>query len=485
MFLLLILLGMAACREGAYAEELDFMVSEKITMAADGSSPQLQISQLMIENNTAATYLEVDEIAVGPMTETWALVPESTDFVNLASDSCQVSLSAEDHDFSNGAYYPQDLQISPGNQIEVFLSGKTGAVTDALEDVCIGSLTVTVSPAGMAVPKGCTYKIYKTGETRNPGDLMPPTAGKNDTFTTGDYKYTMDAAGWKVAVLDKTKAKYEAIRSFIADFPVYNMDGTFRACSQMVRSPEIPASVTEMDYTFYNCKLLELAPELPPNVRELSSTFYGCAKLSLPPEIPDGVTKMDFTFSSCSALTCPPDLPDSVTNLSSAFSNCPLLAEAPEIPYGVTTMKSTFQNCKALLYPPELPETVTDLYYSFYGCKNLLEAPQLPQGAENLNGMFYMCSKITDAPVIPPSAVNVGYMFFNCSSLTGTITIHAEPKEYNLFLAGTGNALVIDGSCSDEMKALLAATATNGNVTWIPAAVYDEIMEVNPDEVSI
>lgn len=459
LFLLLLPLGMAACSEGAYADELDFTVSERITMTADGSRPELMISGLMIENHSDETYIGVDRIEVTDIPQGWNLVPESTDFVNLACNSRQISLSTENHDFFHGAYCPASLQITPGTSESVQLSGKTGAVTAAVEDLYIGNLTVTVSLAGTAVPEGCTYKIYKSGEVRNPGDLMPAAASRYDVFTTADYTYKMGTAGWELSVKNVTQTEYEPIYSSIAGADVCNMNLTFKGCSQMVRSPEIPAGVTAM-----------------------YSTYYGCTMLEEVPVLPQGITKLEYTFQNCKSLREAPVIPASVTDMTSAFCNCPLLTEAPEIPYGVTILKCTFQSCKGLTQAPAIPDTVTNLYYTFYGCSSLAAAPEIPYGAEDMTGTFYSCKALTQAPEIPATVTNLNYTFFSCSQLTGILMIHGEPAVYNNFLTGTSKEILIDGTCSDEIKALLAATANKGNVTWVPSAAQDESEGMIADE---
>lgn len=459
LFLLLLPLGMAACSEGAYAGELDFTVSERVTMTADGRRPELMISGLMIENHSNEAYIGVDRIEVTDMPEDWSLVPENTDFVNLASNSHQISLSAESHDFFHGAYCPASLRITPGTSASVQLSGKTGAVTAAVEDLYIGNLTVTVSLAGTAVPEGCTYKIYKSGEVRNPGELMPAAAARFDVFTTADYTYKMGAEGWELSVKDVTQTEYEAIYPSVAGADVCSMNLTFKGCSQMVRSPEIPVGVTSMNYTYYGCTMLEEAPVLP-----------------------QGITELEYTFQNCKSLREAPEIPASVTDMTSAFCNCPLLTEAPEIPYGVTTLKCTFQACKGLTQAPAIPDTVTNLYYTFYGCSSLAAAPEIPYGAEDMTGTFYSCKALTQAPEIPASVTNLSYTFFSCSQLTGILMVHGEPVTYNNFLTGTAKEILIDGTCSDETKALLAATANKGNVTWIPSAAQNESEEMTADE---
>ena len=166
VLLSLLSLGMAFCSEGAYAAELDFTLSEKITMTADGSKPDLNISTLVIHNNSAELFLSVDKIEVSGGDESWRIVPDDTDFFNMASNMHQFSLTVENHDFYYGAFTPSAMELRPNGSVEVGLDGKTGISTDAVEDMQIGYLAVTISPLGSVVPEGCTYTIYNTGEVR-------------------------------------------------------------------------------------------------------------------------------------------------------------------------------------------------------------------------------------------------------------------------------------------------------------------------------
>lgn len=83
-----------------------------------------------------------------------------------------------------------------------------------------------------------------------------------------------------------------------------------------------------------------------------------------------------------------------------------------------------------------------------------------------LLGTFAECVNMTTAPVIPSSIVFMEDTFYNCVSLTGNVVVNANPIAYDKCFYDTEKPIVITGSCSDETKAALAATANNSNVTY-------------------
>lgn len=89
------------------------------------------------------------------------------------------------------------------------------------------------------------------------------------------------------------------------------------------------------------------------------------------------------------------------------------------------------------------------------------------QPVTNISYTFMDCTSLETAPTIPNTVEKMESTFSDCQSLTGTIEINANP---NYSCEGcftfTVNPITITGSCSDETKAKLAATANNNNVTY-------------------
>ena len=58
----------------------------------------------------------------------------------------------------------------------------------------------------------------------------------------------------------------------------------------------------------------------------MKGTFKGCSSLVTSPEIPSGVTNLESAFEGCSSITVLPTLPNAVTNMKNAFKGCSLVA---------------------------------------------------------------------------------------------------------------------------------------------------------------
>lgn len=79
---------------------------------------------------------------------------------------------------------------------------------------------------------------------------------------------------------------------------------------------------------------------------------------------------------------------------------------------------------------------------------------------------FYGCTNLTTAPVITSNVVSMCTTFYGCTNLTGNVEIHANTTACASCFLDTEKPITIIGSCSDETKAALAATANNGNVSY-------------------
>lgn len=236
------------------------------------------------------------------------------------------------------------------------------------------------------------------------------------------------------------------------------MDGCFSHCISLVEAPKIPEGVTSLLETFSYCKSLEKAPELPESVIDLSSTFMECSSLVEAPVIPKNVGNMENMFAYCENLEKVPEIPYGVTNMDYTFYWCRKMKEAPELPETVINLKATFHSCESLLEAPNIPPEVVDLSYTFANCISLVKAPEIPMGVKRMEYTFGQCEKLTSAPVIPASVIDVTSTFIYCFGLTGTITIDANPVQYDEFLQGISlesqNIEVVGASTMlEELKA--------------------------------
>ena len=169
------------------------------------------------------------------------------------------------------------------------------------------------------------------------------------------------------------------------------------------------------------------------NVESMYCTFSGCVNLVTAPAIPEHIKNMQFAFSDCSSLTAAPAIPDHVTDIGYAFMNCTSLKAAPAIPSSVSMMDWTFSGCTSLEKVPDMTKAtgVDNMSYTFSDCTKL-------SGEISINGAFTWAFD---------KGVLIDDYFEGC-------------------FMGTTRPITIVGSVSDEIKAALAASAENGNVTY-------------------
>ncbi|MBE5819311.1 MAG: hypothetical protein E7310_00535 [Clostridiales bacterium] len=259
--------------------------------------------------------------------------------------------------------------------------------------------------------------IFTKADGVTPGD--PNNLKNGDIVIYGDYKYTY-SGGWTVAVLDKTKEEYGNIAEEIYGKPIVNLFGTFKNCTNLVKAPSIPSTVTY-----------------------LNQTFLGCSNLKNPPDLPGVATNVNDLFYGCSSLVAPPEMPKGITNMNNAFRGCSSLKTAPQI-----------------------PETVKIMTYTFYNCSSLKEAPEIPNGVTNMTYTFRGCYVLEKTPVIPASVTNMNSTFYNCYKIQGEIIINASPTTYTTCFQNAGRdgtGIILKGSSTVLNE--LAATNTQGKVT--------------------
>ncbi len=135
----------------AYAA-IDVLVSEEITMNSDGKTVEMDISDLHITNRSSEVLLSLDSVSASEANPEWALVADTTDFVNMAVNQHKYSLSADGHDLNSGPYLPENVEISPGTTRKVALTGKTGTSSDHIKNQHVCNIIVTVSAVDTKAP---------------------------------------------------------------------------------------------------------------------------------------------------------------------------------------------------------------------------------------------------------------------------------------------------------------------------------------------
>ena len=126
-----------------------------------------------------------------------------------------------------------------------------------------------------------------------------------------------------------------------------------------------------------------------------------------------------------------------------------------------------FQSCTELT-GVKLPDSVKRLgIYAFSGCSKLTHINKIPDDESGLYQTFANCVSLVEAPEIHNNIMSMEKAFYGCTSLTGEIEINANNLSfYTDCFYGTEKPIKIVGSCSETIKAGLAATANNGNVTY-------------------
>ena len=289
---------------------------------------------------------------------------------------------------------------------------------------------------------------YKNGNycyKYNPNPESP------ETFTSGDYKYTLDSGNATIIRYNNFTAEEVTVPDTLDGYPVTAVgDFAFSAASAVGSSwgnttvtytynykkitlPEgiktigryafaenknlqevvLPESLARLDYcTFMNCKNL-VSVNIPDGIDTLPDClFSGCTKLkSL--DLPDSIKIIgDNTISITSA----DSLPDTVEYLGKElFTNC--TAETVALPENLKTLRGTFYkmpNLKEIIFNDCLNEIGEK---TFYNCPSLTQLT-VPDSVTVIgNSAFQQCANLGSVYM----SVNVTHIpfraFMNCKSL--------------------------------------------------------------------
>ena len=105
------------------------------------------------------------------------------------------------------------------------------------------------------------------------------------------------------------------------------LDGTFRYCFSLIKTPQISDEYITLSGTFESCSNLEEITNFPASLQILQSTFKNCSKLTiLPTKFPSRLQKIQSTFQG-SGITEVPMIPKSVTYCQAAFAQSKLTKE--------------------------------------------------------------------------------------------------------------------------------------------------------------
>lgn len=287
----------------AYAvmETIDVTVTSKIQLSGNNLSTRLEVTDMVVTNNSTSTAVQIDSLEVGAAESPWQLVADSTDFAGLAADTCQFSLVADGHDLSQSAYTPAEKQVEAGSSKTIELEGQCGVFSESMLEQKTATLLITISEVEASpemltvisgtVPEGGLY-LTSGGETLSPGDPLPSYPSTGDMLQYGDYNYRYNAyhglsgleedtmmRGWNAQVKDTTAAAYGVIAEEIIGKAVNSLGYCFMNCTVMVTAPAIPESILYMENAFLHC--YELTGEIEINT-DIRSTFNCFLKTKKP-----------------------------------------------------------------------------------------------------------------------------------------------------------------------------------------------------------
>lgn len=124
------------------ATPMDVTVSDAITMTAGADTNVATVSDLIVTNNSTAGVINVNNMNVTAKSS-WTKVADTTDFAKLPMNAKQFSLVYKTHDLN--ADYATVQSVNPTEILTMKLSGKTGAVTTAVDAVNVADVILTLA----------------------------------------------------------------------------------------------------------------------------------------------------------------------------------------------------------------------------------------------------------------------------------------------------------------------------------------------------
>ena len=122
------------------AAPLEFNVTESISMHATQGHSDLAIDPCVITNNGSED-LKLSKVEINAASG-WSVVNASTDFTTADSKN-KIAFTAGSHDFSGGAYTPNE-KIAAGGNTTLQLAGKISEKADLTNATQVASMVLTV-----------------------------------------------------------------------------------------------------------------------------------------------------------------------------------------------------------------------------------------------------------------------------------------------------------------------------------------------------
>lgn len=283
--------------------------------------------------------------------------------------------------------------------------------------------------------------------------LSRPTI-KAETFTSGDYEYTLLEDG-TAQITDYTGSDTDLTilvqldghpvtgigeRAFsdqrtlvhvsIPEGVVSIGESAFEYCTELT-GVDIPDSVTSIgEAAFYVCSSLT-GVTLPASLTNLGGwAFYDCYNLAGSVTIPEGITSIQArTFSGCNQLTGVV-LPNSITSIGGyAFDYCGL--EQLNLPEQLSSIgDSAFEGCREL-EEVILPEGLTSIGFSSFARCDSLARIIIPDSLSTIEAYAFAYASNLMEVTLPAQVTLIRYnAFFECPNLAD-VYYAGTPAQWN------------------------------------------------------
>lgn len=105
------------------------------------------------------------------------------------------------------------------------------------------------------------------------------------------YKVYEGSDVWQVEIANKTKTEYGPILESINGVQVRYAPYAFSNCTNMLKAPAIPNTITDTTGMFYNCTSLQVGSDLSKatSMEHMDYVYQNCSALSYVPAIPSNV----------------------------------------------------------------------------------------------------------------------------------------------------------------------------------------------------
>ena len=136
--------------------EIDVIVSERVLLDGQAGTADLSVSPLTVTNNGNVGTIVVSEISVATQNG-WNLASKVSGFEKMGANVKKFYLGYKDHDFVKGSFTGTIAELAPGNTSTIQLSAMAGAQTEAISDITIANVVLTINLKENAIRWGCVY----------------------------------------------------------------------------------------------------------------------------------------------------------------------------------------------------------------------------------------------------------------------------------------------------------------------------------------